>query len=485
MNRRDFLKASVAGVGMTAFGSGIAGAGLKVGNKSAGFNFGKRRPNIIYILADDLGYSELGSYGQTKIKTPNIDKLAAEGMKFTDHYCGNAVCAPSRCCLMTGLHPGHAHVRNNKDYTVSGCERGQLPIPDSAVTIQELAKQAGYKTGAMGKWGLGGECSTGHPNNQGVDHWFGFLDQWEAHFYYPDHLWRNNEKVLYPENNIRTGQTYSHDEIAKEALEFINDNKDKPFFLYLPFTIPHVSLQVPQDSLDEYLELGWPETPYAGGHYTGHDTPRACYAAMITRMDKNVGRVMALIKQLDLDDDTIVMFTSDNGTTYCCGVDYNFFESVKPLRGLKGSLYEGGVRVPLIARWPGKIKPGTTSNHLSAFWDMMPTLCDLVGVKAPENTDGISFLPELLGKSNQQHEYLFWEIGSKMAARKGKWKAVWTDVKTQPTPTIALYDLDADISESTNVASSNSSVVSEMEQIRTEAHVYSPEFPILYSEVNG
>ncbi|MBC7364727.1 MAG: arylsulfatase [Candidatus Aminicenantes bacterium] len=447
----------------------------------------EQKPNIIYILADDLGYREVGCFGQKKIKTPNIDSLAAEGIKFTNHYSGNAVCAPSRCCLMTGLHPGHAYIRGNADYQMPNCERGQIPLPLDAITITKLAKKAGYVTGVMGKWGLGGQCTSGAPENQGIDHFFGYLDQWEAHFYYPDHLWRNTEKVLYPENKIRTGETYSADEIAKEALTFIKQNKDRPFFLYLPFTIPHVSLQVPDDEILQYYKsLGWDETPYEGDHYTGNPTPRATYAAMITRMDKYIGQIMDLVKQLGLDEDTIIMFSSDNGTTYCCGVDYQFFESVSPLKGLKGSLHEGGIRVPFIARWPGKIKPGTTSDHICAFWDMMPTLCDIMGIETPQHTDGISFLPALLGKGYQkEHEYLYWELpeyGAQQTVRMGRWKGYRTNLRKQAHPKLELYDLDADPGQEIDVADKHPDITKKIEEIMQEEHVYHPEFPLLLNE---
>ena len=480
MNRRNFLKKVVFSTGAVVAAGVVPGAAVSLSNKTLSARIGRKRPNVIYILADDLGYKELGCYGQKKIRTPNLDKLAAEGMRFDQHYTGQAVCAPARCSLLTGKHMGHASVRDNRsigDY--------QVAMPDEEVTVAEVFRQAGYKTGAMGKWGLGGP---GTPDQQGFDLFYGNLGQVQAHWYYPPHMWRNEEQIFFEGNSNYSGTHYSHDYMAEEALQFITDNKDNPFFLYVPFIIPHVSLQVPQDSLDEYLPLGWPETPIAQDHYSACDKPKATYAAMITRMDRDIGRIMTLLKKYGIDDNTIVIFGSDNGTTYCCGVDYDFFDSVGPLRGLKGSLYEGGIREPMIARWPGRIKPGSTSDHITAFWDFLPTCCDLIGAKVPDDIDGISFLPTLLGKpgQQQQHDYLYWEFkgyGAQQAVRMGKWKGYRKDVDTaNPTP-LELYDLDTDVGETTNVAASNPGIVTQIEQIMTDAHTYSPEFPILYEEV--
>ncbi|MFV1967798.1 MAG: arylsulfatase, partial [Pirellulaceae bacterium] len=399
-------------------------------------------PNIVYILADDLGYAELGCYGQEKIKTPHLDQLAAEGLRFTQHYCGNAVCAPSRCVLMTGKHPGHAYVRNNRRATLPeevrkkyGMEfRGQEPIPDAEVTIGEMVKKKGYATAAIGKWGLGHFGTTGDPNKQGFDLFFGYNGQAHAHSYYPAYLWRNDQKVMLDNDppipghaslpktadpndpasyDPFKGTDYTPDRMLETALQFIRENKEGPFFLYVPSPIPHVALHIPDEELKPYLGK-WEETPFVGGRgYTPHQTPRAAYAAMISRLDKDVGKIMALLKELDLDDHTLVMFSSDNGTTHLGKeADYEFFESVGPLRGLKGSLYEGGIRVPMIARWPGKIQPGTTTDLPSAFWDVMPTIAEVTGCEPPEGIDGISFLPTLLGRSDQKkHEFLYWEFG--------------------------------------------------------------------------
>ncbi len=485
MDRRQFLKQAMFGLtAACSVGAVSSCQGVQLQNKTMGIRAGNRKPNVIFILADDLGYNELGSYGQKKIKTPNLDKMAAEGMRFTQHYSGQAVCAPSRCALMTGKHMGHAYIRDN--YEIGGGY--QFPISEETLTIAEVFKTQGYATGASGKWGLGGPDSVGHPNKQGFDLFYGNLGQVQAHWYYPPYMWKNDQKITFEGNENYTGKYYSHDFMAAEALQFIRDNKEKPFFLYVPFILPHVSLQVPQDSLDEYLKENWEETPFPTSHYAGHDQPRACYAAMITRMDRSVGEIFDLLKELDLDDNTIVFFSGDNGTTYCCGVDYDFFESVGPLRGLKGSLYEGGIRVPLIARWPGKIKPGTQTDLLSAFWDFFPTCCDLIGVKTPGDIDGISMLPTLVGEpQKQKHEYLYWEFrsyGAQQAVRLGKWKGYRKDITKTPNPPLELYDLDTDIGEQNNVAASHPDIVAQIEQIMAEAHEYSGYFPILPGEAN-
>lgn len=476
MNRRQFLKLFAA----SALGSkAFADVGIK--NDTLNIRMGKRHPNVIYILADDLGYRELGCYGQKKIRTPWIDKMAAEGMRFTQHYTGNGICAPARGSVMCGKHMGHAFIRDNYAYNSY-----QLPLPADTTTVAHVFKNAGYATGGMGKWGLGGPGTTGHPNKMGFDLFYGYLGQSQAHYYYPPHLWRNEEKIYFEGNANQTGEHYSQDYIMEEALDFIVANHDRPFFLYLPFTIPHVSLQVPQDSLDEYLQLGWPETPYPGAHYTGHETPNAAYAAMITRMDDGIGQIMKLLKKLDLDEDTLIIFTSDNGTTYCCGVDADFFDAVGEFRGLKGSLYEGGIREPMVARWPGKIRPGTVTDHISAFYDFLPTASQLTGQQPPDWTDGISFLPTLLGREDKQkkHDYLYWEkkSGGWQVVRMGKWKGIRKNVQNTPTPTMALYDLENDISESTDVATANQDIVTQIELIMTEAHTYNPYFPLINGE---
>jgi arylsulfatase A-like enzyme len=456
-------------------------------------------PNIIYLLADDLGYAELGAYGQTRIRTPNLDRMAAEGMKFTQHYSGSPVCAPSRNTLLTGLHTGHTQIRDN--YELGGFldeeERGQMPLDSGTYTIGHLLKQAGYVTAAIGKWGLGGPGTSGEPNRHGFDYFFGYLDQKQAHNYYPTHLWRNGERV--PLDNpyfsphqrhegdaadpasydMYKGADYSLDVLVDDALRFIRENREHRFFLYVPFTIPHLALQVPDSSVADY-EGAFEETPYLGDRsYLPHPKPKAAYAGMITRMDAHVGRILALLEELGLDDRTIVMFSSDNGTTYTGGVDAEFFQSVGPLRGLKGSVYEGGIRVPLIARWPGRIAPGTTTGHVSAFWDLLPTLAGLARAPAPGNIDGVTFLPTLLGRGEQpEHEWLYWEYHGlwkgAQSVRMGRWKGVRLGGHANADAPIELYDLEADIGETNDVAAQHPELVARIRavmQSRTESRV--------------
>jgi arylsulfatase A-like enzyme len=468
--------------------------------------FAAQKPNIIFIMADDLGYSELGSYGQKKIKTPHLDQLAREGMRFTANYCGNAVCAPSRCVLMTGKHPGHAIVRSNKSMK----PEGQFPIPASEVTIGELLQKEGYVTGAFGKWGLGNVWSEGNPTKQGFNRFFGYNCQAHAHSYYPATLWSDNER--YELNNkppvpghaslpkgadptdprsydIFKGQDYAPDRINDRALAFVKKNKDRPFFLYYPTVIPHVALHVPDEELKPYLAQKWNDPPFTrvkGYGYTPHFTPRAAYAAMITRMDRYIGNILALIKKLGLEKNTIVVFTSDNGTTHLkLEVDYDFFESVKPLRGLKGSLYEGGVRVPLIVKWPGHVKAGGTSDYRTGFEDWMPTLLDLIDAKtkAPKTIDGISIAPTLLGEPQLPRKFLYREFtgyGGQQAVWMGNWKGIRQNMlrKNNKNPLkIELYNLQKNISESADVAAQNPEVVAKMRQLMEEQHTPSTDFP--------
>lgn len=475
---------------------------------SAGSLFAATKPNIVFILADDLGYSELGSYGQRKIKTPNIDGLARQGMRFTSNYSGNAVCAPSRCVLMTGKHPGHAIVRNNRAMAKFGEPEGQHPIPASEVTIAELLQKEGYVSGAFGKWGLGNTGSEGNPTKQGFKRFFGYNCQGHAHSYYPETLWSDNEKVKL--NNVPPipghaslakgadpndprsydpfkGQDYAPDRINEQALAFIRENKERPFFLYYPTVIPHVALHVPDEELKPYLDLKWNDPPFtrAKGGYTPHFTPRAAYAAMITRLDRYVGNILNELKKQGLEENTIVVFTSDNGTTHLKEeVDYDFFESVKPLRGLKGSLFEGGVRVPLIVKWPGRVKAGGVSDFQTGFEDWMPTLLELIGAetKAPAAIDGISIAPTLLGKEQSRRPFLYREFssyGGQQAVWMGKWKGVRRDMlkKGNKDPLkIELYDLSADISESKDLAAKNPKVVARIRGLMEREHTNSDVF---------
>jgi arylsulfatase len=439
-------------------------------------------PNVVLILADDLGWGDLGCYGQTKIKTPSIDKLATEGMRFTRAYTGNAVCAPSRCCIMTGKHPGHAHVRNNRQWKPNVQWSGQVPLPEGTVTLPRLFKDKGYATGAMGKWGLGTPENTGDPAKQGIDYFFGYYCQAHAHNHYPQYVWRNGKKVELDGNDgTATGKQHTQDLFEAEALKFVRDHKDGPFFLYLPFTVPHLALQVPDDSLAEYKGK-FEETPYRGKAYQHHDTPRAAYAAMITRMDRSIGRLMDLLKELKLDDNTLVLFSSDNGAIGgYAGTDAAFFKSNGDLRGMKGSLFEGGIRTPLIARWPGRIKPGTTSDLFTAFWDVLPTLCDAAGIESPKDIDGVSLLPTLLGRDGQrQHEFLYWEFpgyGGQQAVRAGNWKAVRQNLGKGPSG-VELYDLDVDPSEKKDVAAARPDVVKRLTEIMRKEHTPSEQFPL-------
>ena len=426
------------------------------------------RPNLIYIMADDLGYGDLGCYGQERIKTPSIDKMAAEGIRFTDHYAGSTVCAPSRCVLMTGLHTGHSLVRGNREVR----PMGQMPLTPETLTVAELLKGAGYATGLVGKWGLGGPGSTGVPNRQGFGTFFGYLCQRHAHNYYPEFLFRNAERVPLEGNRVENNRedgagmatekvTYSHDVCAAEALRFIERNKEGPFFLYFSPTIPHANneagrqgMEVP--SLGDYADLDWPE-------------PQKGHAAMISRLDADVGRLLARLAELGLDEKTIVFFTSDNGPHREGGADPNFNDSNGPLCGIKRDLFEGGIRVPMIVRWPGKIRPGTETAHVSAFWDFLPTACELAGIDPPQDIDGISYLPTLTGDDarQRQHEYLYWEYGGTRAVRMSKWKAVGGPGGER----LQLFDLEADLGETRNVAADNPQVAERVKEIIQAAHV--------------
>jgi arylsulfatase len=441
--------------------------------------FQDRPPNIIFILADDLGYGELGSYGQTKIKTPYLDRMAAEGMRFSDFYGGNAVCAPSRCVLLTGKHAGHAWIRDNREVL----PEGQAPIPADAVVVAEPLRGKGYATAAIGKWGLGAPGSSGDPNRHGFDLYFGVNCQRVAHNHYPTYVYRNNERVgLSGNNGTLKGKQYTHDLLEKESLEFIRSHAEKPFFLYIPFLIPHVSLQVPDDSLAEYQGL-WEETPYTGNRgYLPHPTPRAAHAAMITRMDRSVGRILDLLTSLKIDRNTLVMFSSDNGSVDAAGGhDLAFFRANGALRSEKGFLYEGGIRVPLIARWPGHIPPGSECRVPAAFCDLFPTFCALAGASVPEGLDGRSLVDVLMGRSSAPpHEFLYWEFsgyGGQQAVRLGDWKGIRVDLQKRLTE-LELYDLSKDVGEKENVAARRPEVVDRILEIMKREHSTSSLFRI-------
>lgn len=464
-------------------------------------------PNIVFILADDLGYGDLSCYGQQRFRTPNIDRLAREGMKFTAHYAGSNVCAPSRCVLLSGKHPGHAAIRDNR--AASGAPEGQEPVPEGELRLPLALKRLGYTLGAFGKWGLGPVGSTGDPNRQGFDVFFGYNCQSVAHNYYPTHLWSNDTRVplnnppfparakLPPEADRQAPETYARfsgkdyapDLFGQAALRFIRQNKDRPFFLYYPTTVPHLALQVPEDSLKEF-EGKFPETPYDGSRgYLPHRTPRAAYAAMISRMDRDVGRVLDLVAELGLDEHTIFIFSSDNGPLYdgLGGTDTEFFNSTGGFRGRKGSFYEGGFRVPCLVRWKGKIQPGSVSERVTGFEDWLPTLLEFIGAKdlIPRDTDGISFVPTLLGKRQKPRPFLYREspgYGGQQAVRVDNWKLLRRNLNPRPrdpaTPATELYDLARDPFETTDLAAKRPDVVARLMAIAREQHVPSKLWPM-------
>lgn len=434
-----------------------------------------RPVNVIYILADDVGYGDIGCYGQQKIKTPNIDRMAQEGMLFTQHYAGCTVSAPSRCSLMTGLHTGHSQIRGNKEIK----PEGQQPMTEDTYTLGKLMKSAGYTTGIFGKWGLGYPGSTSVPANMGFDEFFGYNCQRQAHSYYPDHLWHNNDTVFLHENDNEGRKIYSQDLIHEQALKFIRDNKDKPFYAMLTYTLPHAELNLPHDSIYQMYENAFEEVPYDGKMgYHPSEKPYASFAAMVTRLDKYVGDVMAELKELGLDKNTIVIFTSDNGPHREGGANPDYFQSYGPLKGVKRDVYEGGIRVPMIAWGPEKIKAGVKSEHISAFWDVMPTLAELTGVTLPEAGDGISFLPTLLSEGEQkQHDYLYWEfheLNGREALRSGNWKLIRQPVVGETI--LELYDLSSDIHEDNNLSQQNPEKVKELEVLMDGARTESPLF---------
>ena len=394
-----------------------------------------------------------------------MDRLAAEGLRFTQHYSGSTVCAPTRCCLMTGVHTGHSYVRGNREVR----PEGQSPMPSDIVTLPRLLKQAGYTTGAFGKWGLGAPGSPSDPAHH-FDVFFGYNCQREAHTYYPKHLWNNFEKVPLD------GQTHSADVIMSEALEFVRANQEKPFFLFLPVTIPHAAMHATEEYLAPFRKK-FPQFENKVGRYANTETknPIAAFAGMMTQVDAHLGQLMQLLDELNLDDRTLVMLSSDNGPHKEGGHDPKFFDSNGPLRGHKRDLYEGGVRAPLIARWPGKIAEGNESAMISAHWDMLPTFCELAGVAVPQLVDGVSLVPELTGQSDKQrqHEYLYWEFyeqGGKRAARFGDWKAVQLNVNKDRNAPIELYFLPEDIGETNNVADDHPEVVARAIKIFADAH---------------
>jgi len=445
------------------------------------------RPNIIYILADDLGYGDVSYNGQTHFETPNIDNLAENGMKFSQHYSGSTVCAPSRSSLMTGKHTGHTFIRGNKEWN----PEGQYPLETEAVTMAEALQDAGYVTGAFGKWGLGYPGSEGDPNNQGFDEFYGYNCQRIGHHYYPYHMWHNQEKMMLEGNSGTQSGEYGPEIIQEYAMKFLEDNKDKPFFMYYPSIIPHAELFAPEEYIEKYRGKFDPEKNYDGvdagekgfrnGAYGSQPESHAAFAAMVDYLDMQVGEIVAKLKELGVYENTLIIFTSDNGPHMEGGADPDYFDSNGPLRGFKRDLYEGGIRVPMIAVWNGKIITGSKTDHISAFWDVFPTVAEISGATVPEGIDGISFLPTLLGndKNQKEHEYMYWEFherGGRQAVRQGNWKLVKYNVLDPEKTTTELYNLETDLGEENNVAEQHPEIVEELSEImknaRTESEVF-------------
>lgn len=450
-----------------------------------GFHDSLVRPNIIYILADDLGYGDLSVYGQEKFETPHIDKLAAQGMLFTQHYSGSTVCAPSRSALMTGMHTGHTVIRGNYEIR----PEGQYPIPDSTYTLAEFLREAGYVTGAFGKWGLGYPGSEGDPNFQGFDTFYGYNCQRIGHNYYPYHLWSDQDSIALAGNSGTNKGEYAPDLIHEKTLQFIEDNRDRPFFAYVPTIIPHAELVVPEEIHSQYSGKFEPEKPYSGtdsglgyktGGYGSQPEPHAAFVGMVRLLDQQVGEIVGKLEHLGIADNTIIIFTSDNGPHREGGADPDYFDSNGPFKGYKRDLYEGGIRVPMIVKWPKKITEGSKTDHISAFWDVLPTVADLLEGEV-EGLDGISFLPTLLGNPAGQgiHPYLYWEfheLGGRQAVRMGNWKAVIYNVLENADAELELYDLGKDVGEENNVAAQHPDIVAEIKKILKEARTPSEVF---------
>ncbi len=445
--------------------AGVA-TGMRAGVRLLDGQSPRARPNVLFILADDLGYGDLGCYGQTRIQTPQVDRLAQEGIRFTSAYAGCTVCAPSRCCLITGLHTGHSRTRGNKS--------PDLPLLPSDATVQNVLKSAGYRTGLVGKWSLGELGSTGYPPRVGFEDWFGYFSQSHAHNYYPEHL-LDNATAYYCRGNLGTQhKEYAPDLFTRRALRFLEaQSAAQPFFLHVCYTTPHANnemgrdtgngMQVPSDQ--PYSKKPWPQT-------------EKNFAAMITRMDADIGKLLDALKRKGLDENTLVLFASDNGPHSEGGHSPKFFESSGPLRGIKRDLYEGGIRVPAIARWPASIRSGQVSDFPWAFWDILPTAAELAGAPAPVGSDGISILPTLLGKQQKPHEYFYWEFherGFSQAVRMGNWKGVRNK---SPRAPVELYDLSQDLSERNDVAARHPEVVAKIKEIFVSARTESPDWPV-------
>lgn len=494
--RKIILYLFVVGLSFLSFSCQSSANKSKIKESSDLSTIENKKPNIIYILADDLGYGDLSSYGQEKFKTPNIDKLASQGMLFTQHYAGSTVCAPSRSALLTGMHTGHTVVRGNKEIL----PEGQYPIPDATFTLGEQLQSAGYKTGAFGKWGLGFPGSEGDPTNQGFDVFYGYNCQRLGHNYYPYHLWSNKDSIFFKNNAGNLKGTYAPSLIHDKTLEFIEMNKEKPFFLYVASIIPHAELAAPDENISKYRGKFLPEKKYVGkenepnyvrkGIYESQDEPHATFAAMVDLLDEQVGEIIDKVDELGLTDNTIIIFTSDNGPHVEGGADPEYFNSNGDLKGYKRDLYEGGIRVPMIVKWPNIVKPGSVSNHVSAFWDVFPTFSEIAGTSSPQNIDGISFLPELQGNLDQQkeHEYLYWEFhedGGRQAVRMGKWKGVKYNVLKNPNAPIKLYNLESDKGEEHDLASENPEIVNQINTILLEARTPSDIFKFEQKSYKG
>lgn len=469
-----FIKYGLCFFPLTAFQTVLAGGSEKV--------------NVVFILADDLGYGDLSCYGQERFQTPNIDALAHQGIRFTQCYAGTSVSAPSRCSLITGMHTGHACIRGNSSVN----PKYEVALPQNITTIFKIFKDAGYATGAFGKWGLGDVGGTGDPNKQGVDVFYGYNSQLLAHNYYPEYMWDNNKRVDFPENFDGKFGTYSQDLIHKKALQFIEDNCDTPFFLFIPYVLPHAELLVPEDSIIKKFRGMYPEQPYHGvdsgrmfrkGGYCSQVYPRATFAAMVYRYDVYVGQIVAKLKALGLYDNTMIIFTSDNGPHREGGADPEFFNSNGIYRGIKRDLYEGGIRVPFIAVWPNVIEASSVSHQPCAFWDMLPTFNEILKGK-PVPTDGVSILPTLKGKGKQEvHEYLYFEFheeGGRQSILKGNWKLLHLDI--QKKGYYELYNIASDPSELHNVIERYPEKFEELKNLMGKAHVYDINWPLLPEE---
>lgn len=429
-------------------------------------------PNIVYIMADDLGIGDLGCYGQQQIKTPCIDGLARNGMMFMRHYSGSSISAPSRCTLLTGKHTGHAAIRGNKPVTLADGEKYDTPLPAKEVTVAKLLKQKNYRTACIGKWGMGGPDSEGHPNRHGFDYFYGYLGQGHAHSYYPPFLFENNEKIMLEKKH------YSHNLIVEKALDFIDKNAEHPFFLYFSPTIPHAELAVPEENIQQY-EGQFQEKPFAGGHYCAQPKPRAAYAAMVTLLDTNVGQIIELLKRKGVYENTIIIFTSDNGVHKEGGHDPEYFNSNAGLRGIKRDFYEGGIRTPFIVEWPGMIAPGSRNQHVSAFWDFLPTVCDITGISTPHDIDGISYLPVLKGLEQPEHDYLYYEFYEKQGTQaviQDDWKLISLQVNAPKKTHYELYNLKTDPKEQHNVAALHPDRVEQLKALIKQAHTKNPIF---------